>query len=132
MNYKIRELRDIAGMSQTAFAEKYGIPVSTLRKWEQGESSPAPYLLNLLAASIPGTDFSLQEIYCDNGSCYYYDPYKKTVSDSAGNTIRITEDLNEVKQKNLQLYLKDLFEAFYEIQDKFNRDCRYDKTEDII
>jgi hypothetical protein len=25
-----------------------------------------------------------------------------------------------------------LFEAYYEIQDKFDRDCRFDKTEDII
>ena len=39
----IKELRDSTGMTQKEFASKYGIPISTLRKWEQGESSPAPY-----------------------------------------------------------------------------------------
>ena len=27
---------------------------------------------------------------------------------------------------------KDLFEEFYAIQEKFNRDCKYDKEEDIL
>ena len=42
------------------------------------------------------------------------------------------EDLDGVKEKNLSLYVADLFESYYEIVDKFNRDCRLDKTEDII
>ena len=46
--------------------------------------------------------------------------------------IQIGEDLNGVKEKNLSLYVADLFESYYEIVDKFNRDCRLDKTEDII
>ena len=32
--------------------------------------------------------------------------------------------------KNLQLYLEDLFDDFYEIQEKLDRDCKYDQ-EDI-
>ena len=52
--------------------------------------------------------------------------------DSTGNAIYVTEDLDDVKEKNLSLYVSDLFESFYEIQSRFDRDCRYDKEEDII
>lgn len=132
MEYVIRELRDAAGMTQKAFAEMYGIPLSTLRKWEQGEASPAPYILRLLAGTLPDTNKSLQRIQGQDGTVYYYDQYKKTVSDSKGNIIKIRENLDDVKPQNLVLYLQDLFEEFYEIQEKFNRDCKYDKEDDII
>lgn len=56
MTHMIRELRDSTGMTQKEFANMYGIPLSTLRKWEQGESSPAPYILNLLARTLPSVD----------------------------------------------------------------------------
>ena len=102
----IKELRDSTGMTQKEFASRYGIPISTLRKWEQGESSPAPYVAALLARTLPDTESSL----------------KRTIQ----------EDLEGVKEQNLALYLEDLFEGFYRLQDKFNRDCRYDKEEDIL
>ncbi len=35
-----RDARTAAGLSQAAFAERYGIPVSTLRDWEQGRRAP--------------------------------------------------------------------------------------------
>jgi hypothetical protein len=54
------------------------------------------------------------------------------VSDGRGNCILIREDLEGVKEQNLALYLTDLFKGFYEIQDKFDRDCKYDKEEDIL
>ena len=62
MEYMIKELRDMTGMTQKAFAEMYGIPLSTLRKWEQGEASPAPYVLRLIARTLPGTQTALQKI----------------------------------------------------------------------
>lgn len=132
MTYMIRELRDTTGMTQKEFANMYGIPLSTLRKWEQGESSPAPYVLNLLAKSLPSTNSSLWKIHDNNGIVYYYDKNKRTVADMRGNVIMVQEDLKEIKKQNLVLYLQDLFEDFYEIQEKFNRDCRFDKEEDIL
>lgn len=54
------------------------------------------------------------------------------VSDMRGNKIFVQENLDGVKEQNLALYLKDLYDDFYEIQEKFNRDCRYDKEEDIL
>ena len=62
MFFDIKELRESTGMTQKSFAETYGIPLSTLRKWEQKEASPAPYVVNLLARALPQTDSSFQKI----------------------------------------------------------------------
>lgn len=132
MTFMIKELRDATGMTQKEFANMYGIPLSTLRKWEQGESSPAPYVLNLLTQTIPNFNGCLQQIQGTGENVYYYDTLQKTVTDKRGNTILIQEDLEGVKTQNLVLYLQELFESFYEIQEKFNRDCKYDKEEDIL
>ncbi|MCF2553982.1 helix-turn-helix domain-containing protein [Faecalicatena contorta] len=132
MYLDIKELRESTGLTQKAFAEMYGIPISTLRKWEQGEASPAAYVVNLLARTLPSTNSSLQKITGRDGVSYYYDKNQKLISDMRGNKIFIQEDLEGVKEQNLALYLKDLFDSFYEIQEKFNRDCKYDKEEDII
>ncbi|MBQ8304737.1 MAG: helix-turn-helix domain-containing protein [Blautia sp.] len=132
MIYSVKELRLSTGLTQKAFAEQYQIPLSTLRKWEQGEASPAPYVLSLLARTLPSAEASWKPIHGKNGKNYYYDPLQHMVSDDRGNHILITEDLKDVKAANLLLYLEDLFSDFYRIQERFNRDCYYDKTEDII
>ena len=132
MQFSINELRATTGLTQKAFAELYHIPVSTLRKWEQGEASPAPYVISLLARTLPDTSALLEKIEGEDGSIYYYDSNQNAVLDKYGNKIMISESLDGVNRQNLILYLKDLFETFYEIQERFNRDCRYDKEEDII
>lgn len=132
MEYMIKELRDMTGMTQKAFAEMYGIPLSTLRKWEQGEALPAPYVLRLIARTLPGTQTALQKIQGKDGVTFYYDANKQTVADTRGNIINIQEGLEGVKEQNLVLYLEELFESFYEIQEKFSRDCRFDKEDDIL
>lgn len=80
MTYVIRELRDSTGLTQKEFANMYGIPLSTLRKWEQGESSPAPYVLNLLARTLPSIQDTLWKINGSNGIIYYYDKNKSCLS----------------------------------------------------
>lgn len=132
MEYLIKELRDSTKLTQKAFADMYGIPLSTLRKWEQGEASPAPYVIKFLSKLIPEYNGALKKIKGSNGNIYYYNEMRKTVLDSKGNEIIIHEDLQGVKEQNLILYLEELFESFYSIQDKFNRDCRFDKEDDII
>lgn len=52
MRIDIKELRNKTGMSQREFAAQYGIPLSTLRKWEQGEAKPATYVVNLIADKL--------------------------------------------------------------------------------
>ena len=37
---RVRIVRMALGMTQTEFAESYGIPVATLRDWEQGRREP--------------------------------------------------------------------------------------------
>ena len=131
MTIHIRELRDKTGLTQKKFAERYGIPVSTLRKWEQAESSPPDYVLSLLARALPREDQVTQKLQGKDGAVFYYNPVKRSVIDRLGNEILIREDLQDVNQQNLILYLEDLFEDFYAIQDRFNRDCYYDKRENI-
>ena len=132
MDYSIKELRYLTGMTQREFALRYQIPVSTLRKWEQGEASPAKYFISLLTAAIPGADTHMQKIESKDGKIFYYDRVRQMVYDEQGNGIAVEEDLNEVKISNLTIYLEDLFDAFYKIKDKFSRDCRLDKNDDII
>lgn len=50
---EIRAVRSARGMSQDKFAEWTGIPVATIRNWEQGRTqpdAPARALLRLLAS----------------------------------------------------------------------------------
>lgn len=49
---KINELRLATGMSQRQFAEYFGIPVGTLRNWEQGIASPPDYVFQMIMTSI--------------------------------------------------------------------------------
>lgn len=128
----IKEIREATGMSQKAFAATYGIPVSTLRNWEQGTNSPAPYVVSLLARTLPCMNPTLKEIPGKGSRTYYYDKNQSCVLDIYGNRIYVKEKLDEIKEQNLSLYLDDLFKELYEIQDKFDRDCWYDKKEDIL
>lgn len=43
----IKEIRALTGLSQSKFAERYGISVRTLQGWESGKKCPE-YFLNLL------------------------------------------------------------------------------------
>lgn len=99
-------------MSQKAFAELYEIPISTLRKWEQGNNSPAPYVLGLISRTLPCMNSTLKEIQGKNGRLYYYDKNQNCVLDIKGNKIYVKEKLENIKTQNLRLYLDDLFDDF--------------------
>lgn len=45
---KIKELRDLTGMSQSQFAAYFGISVRTIQQWEQERRQPPEYLVGLL------------------------------------------------------------------------------------
>ena len=49
---KISELRSVIKMSQRQFAEHFGIPVGTLRNWEQGISNPPEYVFQMIFTSM--------------------------------------------------------------------------------
>ena len=132
MRVEIREIRDLTGLSQSRFAERFEIPVSTLRKWEQGETTPPHYVVKMLSAMVPKPCERQEKIICKDGSVFYYDKTSGRLSDQTGDQIRINADLDGVKRENLHLYVHDLFESYYEIREKFERDCEFDKKEDII
>lgn len=48
----INEIRHIVGMTQHAFASYFGIPVGTLRNWEQGIAKPPKYVFSMIFQSI--------------------------------------------------------------------------------
>ena len=38
---RVHALRETYGLSQSEFSKKFGIPLSTLQKWEQGSNLPS-------------------------------------------------------------------------------------------
>jgi len=49
---KIKELRQIINMSQRQFSSHFGIPLGTLRNWEQGIATPPEYVLTMILATV--------------------------------------------------------------------------------
>lgn len=49
---KVSDLRRATNMSQREFAEHFGIPVGTLRNWEQGIASPPDYVFQMIFTSM--------------------------------------------------------------------------------
>lgn len=128
----IKEMRDMTQLTQREFAAKFDIPIGTLRRWEYGESKPAPYIIKLIALQLPVDQRKMEQIKDEEGNIFFYNKEAGYLMDMQGTRINIKDELEEVKKQNLILYIKDLFEAYYEILDKFDRDCKLDKTEDII
>ena len=65
MEYKIdiKEIRVCEGLSQHAFAEKYGIPVRTLQEWEQKRSKPPLYFEKFLKNASINQYPSIDELF---------------------------------------------------------------------
>lgn len=51
-DFNFRKLRQISGLTQAKFAQEYGEPPRTLEKWDTGERTPPPYVIELLAAEV--------------------------------------------------------------------------------
>lgn len=49
---KISNLRKDTGLTQSAFADEYNIPIGTLRDWEQGRRECPDYVIELLKFKI--------------------------------------------------------------------------------
>lgn len=48
----IKEIRQLTNLSQKKFCEKYGIPLQTLCKWEQGYRTCPDYVVELLEFKV--------------------------------------------------------------------------------
>lgn len=52
MKMEVKEIRERSGLTQARFCKKYGVPLGTLRHWEQGDRKPAAYVLKLLERCV--------------------------------------------------------------------------------
>lgn len=52
----IKEIRSITGLSQTAFGERYHIPMRTIQNWEGGQRE-CPEYVRLLLERVVKEDF---------------------------------------------------------------------------
>ena len=48
----IKTIRRATGLTQAAFAARYGIPRRTVENWEAGVNVPPKYVVNLLAQVV--------------------------------------------------------------------------------
>ncbi len=121
----IRELRKSTQLTQN-------IPLSTLRKWEQGETCPSYYLVKLIEQSLPVSNNELKKIVSRSNKIFYIDVTHKRVSDSLGNWISFNEDYEDIIESNAGIYLEKLFNGFYELVHDFDKDLYFDKKEKVI
>ena len=68
----IKSIRLSLDLSQAKFANKFGIPLSTLAQWEQGRRKPPEYVLKMIYIIIK-MDRMLQQ-YFPNYDCVACDP----------------------------------------------------------
>lgn len=62
----IKEIRQLTGLSQVKFAERYGIPVQTIKSWESNPDSttyrPTPAYIISLLGTVVGDEIKLNDI----------------------------------------------------------------------
>lgn len=49
---QIKAIRAASGLTQAAFASRYGIPKRTIEAWEMGQRTPPPYVIRLLETAV--------------------------------------------------------------------------------
>lgn len=49
---RIAAIREATGMSQSAFADRYDIPLGNIHNWEQGLSKCPPYAIDLIRREV--------------------------------------------------------------------------------
>ena len=49
---KVKEMRELLGLTQAEFSKKYKIPSRTLQGWELEERTPPAYVLHLLERCV--------------------------------------------------------------------------------
>jgi len=126
----IKEIRLKLKLSQKEFSDRFEIPISTLRKWEQAQVSPSKYLINLLLKTTPELSKEILVIGKDNKT-YFIDRHQKTIYDRHGNSIKYTGDIDKVNKNNLIIYLDNCFESLYNIQRNLNISIMRDPIDNI-
>lgn len=95
----VKELRKQTQLSQSEFAKKYGIPVRTFQKWEQGAAEPLPYLMSLIQGEITNEEYM-------DVSKYFIKP-SNTFKVTRKKRFKNIEHIHPIQQKNIE----DILEA---------------------
>lgn len=68
------DLRNKTNMTQKEFAEKYGIPLRTIQKWERNGSTPPSYVISLLEDKIfsDSTELFMETYWRDEKTASVY------------------------------------------------------------
>lgn len=96
----LADLRKQIKLSQSQFAKKYGIPVRTLQKWEQGAAEPAAYLISLIQVEIEEDEYiKVEQFFLKNSKKDF-----KVVSKKFKNANKI----HPVQQNNVFKLIEEL------------------------
>lgn len=127
---KIKELRNKTKLSQSEFAEKFGIPVRTLQKWEQDAADPLPYLMSLIQGEI-----SLEE-YIDMTKYMIKKPQTK-FRNTLKKPFKNVEKIHPIQQHRIEEILEVLkqYESVQKVTvfgSSITYKCNYDSDIDIF
>lgn len=120
----VRNYRKQLKLSQSEFSKRYSIPLSTLRKWEQKESKPSKYFIELISKEMNDKNIFVIE---GKDTVYKYDTVNSIVYNNMGVGINIDYDIRKINKNNVLIVLEDLFNDYYKMMDKFNIQCSIDK-----
>ena len=93
-------IRTGTGMSQSAFASKYGIPVRTLQEWEQGRAMPNSLVSKAIQEKVE------RDAYIDIEK-YRFVP-KKTFPVVINETFKNIEQIHPIMQKRVKMMIDEL------------------------
>lgn len=97
---ELKQLRKQIELSQSQFAKKYGIPVRTLQKWEQGVAEPLPYLMALIQDEIDIEEYIKVEQFLLKNSTKYFEV--------VSNPFKNANKIHPVQQKNVFKIIEEL------------------------
>lgn len=116
-------MREDLGLSRTAFAKKYNIPLRTLEAWASGDREAPEYVIDLLGRAVYADMMDKKPIFYvvamgkhDEWDCGKSDSYIKAVKTATEEWERRTP--THVLEVEIRLYVNDV-----EDEDCENFDC---------
>lgn len=123
----IKQLREITGLTQKKFGERYKIPLRTVQNWESGTNTPPDYIPRLIEL-VMILENEIEQLR--NGKTSFFDtkgeqdPQQQQPPEEEKNTDTVTNWTEKEKLASKILsYLDD-------IDDLSCEDCIYDNTEE--
>lgn len=103
----VKKMRELIGLTQAEFSEKYKIPIRTYQSWELGERTPPEYVLHLLERCVLA-DAKAEGKYVD-----WVEVIEEN-EDKIKATLKEYAKLDLETMSCLQVFIKSNGEIFYE------------------